>query len=219
MAKRISSKLCQAKANGKNCDKDARAKCFHCSCDLCVKHFTEHTQFVENQMILNEFDQKLSTLSISSRILENPFVELEKWRLNAHKKLDQLAEEKRQEIQIKIAEYRTIFTKQICEQRSQIEILQQRFNDFSRQIHLSTKDLNDLENQIISTRQFFHNIDKHSIKLNSPGEFSVQIQTDFFDLQPSLGRHSRSERKESPPIRNEIKRRSIKKRSASVCVL
>ncbi|CAF1359785.1 unnamed protein product [Adineta ricciae] len=233
MSKRIESKSCQANTNGKKCDKDPIANCFHCSYNLCLKHLTEHTQLVESQSqtffesngtILNDFSKKLSTLSISPRVLELPFLQLEKWRHDAHEKLDELAEQKRQEIHIKIAEYRAILTKQVSEQKHQLDKLKRYLNDLSRQTNLATKDMKSFENQLNETRQFLTNVEKHSIQLSTEG-FSVHIQTHYFETNISQPiqrtdsiRSARSEKKESP-VSNGLKRRFIKKRSLSVCLL
>jgi seryl-tRNA synthetase len=195
-------------------------------------HLTEHTQLVENQSrtffysherTLNDLNNKLQCLSISPRILESPFIQLEKWRTEAHQKLDQLAEQKRQEIETKISEYRIIFTKKSNEQKQKIEILKKRIKDFSRQTHLANKDIQYLEDKINETTTFLQSIEKHSIKVSAYA-FFVDIRTNFFDsrtvqsptiVQPM--RNTRSEVKEFVSKGN--KQRLDKKRSLSVVSL
>ena len=199
-------------------------------------HLTEHTQFVESQTrtflyshekILNDLSKKFHSLSLSSRILESPFIQLEKWRIDAHRKLDQLAEQKRQEIQTKISEYRIIFTKKTNEQKQKIEILKKQMNDLSRQTHVANKDMKYLQDKIDETQCFLQSIDKHSIKV-VPYDFFVNIRTHFFDMHtsrivqptsPSVvqTRNARPEFKEL--VSNGNKQRFDKKRSLSVSLL
>jgi len=200
-------------------------------------HLTEHTQLVERQTrtflyshekILNDLYNKFQSLSISSRISETPFIQLEKWRIDAHRKLDQLAEQKRQEIQMRISEYRTIFTKKVNEQKQNIEMLKKRMNDLSRQTHMANKDMKYFEDKINQTQYFLQSIEKHSIKV-SACEFFVNIRTQFFDtqssriIQPTTSpitvqmRNARPELKEL--VSNGNKQRLDKKRSLSVSLL
>jgi hypothetical protein len=70
---------------------------------------------------------------------------LEKWHRDAHQKLDQFAEDKRQEIQEKISEYQVEFTKRTNEQKQKIEILIKRLNNLSRQTQIASKEIKSLE--------------------------------------------------------------------------
>jgi exonuclease VII large subunit len=177
-------------------------------------HLTEHTQYVEgrtrrflysHEEILNDLNKKFKNLSIPSRILENPFLQLEKWRRDAHQKLDQLAQQKRQEIQQKISEYQIEFTKKTNEQKQKIEILIKRLNYLSRQTQIANKDIKYLEEKILESKNFLQSLDQHSIKVSTYA-FCVNIQTNFFDS-------SRNPRPES------VKHRFQKKRSLSVSLL
>jgi len=197
-------------------------------------HLTEHTQYVENQArtflysyekILNDLYNRLKSVSISSHILDIPFIQLEKWRQDAHKKLDQLAEEKRQEIEQKISEYQIEFTKKSNEQKQKIEILIKHLNNLSRQTQIANKDIKYLEEKVLETKTFFQSIDKHSIKV-STYSFSVNIRTNFFDSRtiPSTSpiniqsRNSRPKLKEL--VTNGNKQHFHKnKRSLSVSLL
>ncbi|CAF3082309.1 unnamed protein product [Rotaria socialis] len=238
----IESKPCQANNNGICCEKDARAKCFHCSHDLCLMHLTEHTQYVENQTrtclyshekVLNDLYNELESVSISSRISEYPFIQLEKWRIDAHKKLDQLAEEKRQEIKRKISEYQIIFIEKTNEEKQKIELFKKQLNDLTRRTHVINKDIKHIEDKIKETQSFLQSIEKHSIKISTYA-FFVNIRTMFFDSQTSKmvqspsplptviqtaqsKRNTRSELKEF--VNNTNKKCLDKKRSLSVSLL
>lgn len=179
-------------------------------------HFTEHSQLIENvksyEEILSELNERCKHLSISKRIVENPFLQLEKWRRDAHEKLDQIAEIKHREIQEKIHQYQMEFPRKRHEQKQKIEILAKRLTDLSRQNQLSNKDIKYLEEKILELKTFFSSIEKHFIKL-STNTFLVQIRTNLFDISPStspIARKSRLENKEH---------RFDKKRSLSASLL
>jgi seryl-tRNA synthetase len=147
-------------------------------------------------------------------VFELPFIQLEKWRRDAHQKLDQLAEQKRQEIQEKISEYQIEFTKKTNEQKQKIELLIKRLNDLSRQTQIANKEIKFLEEKLAETKIFFSSVEKHSIKL-STSDFTVNIRTTFFDRQtsaspiPTQPRKSRPETKESDKHRFDHKKRSL----------
>lgn len=179
-------------------------------------HFTEHSQLIENvksyQEILSELNERCKHLSISKRIVENPLIQLEKWRRDAHEKLDQLAEAKRREIQEKIHQYQMEFHRKRHEQKQKIEILSKRLNDLSRQSQMTNKDIKYLEEKLLEMKTFFSSIEKHFLKL-STNTFLVQIRTNLFDASPCtspIPRKSRSETKEH---------RFEKKRSLSASLL
>lgn len=170
---------------------------------------------------------------MSPRIFEIPFLQLEKWRKEAHIKLDQLAEQKRQEIQCRIAEYQTVLLKRTTEQKQRLDSIRKRFNDVSRQQQSNHRELKSLEEKLDQTREFLHSIEKHSIKV-SAYDFFVNIRTHFFDSQatrtvqtlpppvpppvpPSPSPSIRSSRPESKDPK--MKTRPEKKRSLSVCLL
>lgn len=174
---------------------------------------------------------KLDSLSISSRVLEYPFIQLEKWRTDAHKKLDELAEQKRLEIEKTISEYRMIFAEKNNEQKRKIELLKKQLNSLSRQTQVVNKDIKYLDNKIEEAKLFLQLIEKHSIRVSTYA-FFVNIRTNLFDSQPSRItqslspkpvlstnsiRNPRPEFKELVSHRN--KQRIDKKRSLSVSLL
>ena len=117
-----------------------------------------------------------------SCILESPFIQLEQWRTDAHRKLDELAEQKREEIQRKISEYRTIFNENINEQKHKIKIVRKQLNDLFRQTHVTNKDIKYLESKINETKTFLQSIEKHSIQV-SAYEFLLKFERIFLILQ------------------------------------
>lgn len=186
-------------------------------------HFTEHSQSIEDdhRHLLNSYREVFSRLSeqcqclsISKRIMENPLIHLEKWRRDAHEKLEQLADEKRREIEEKISQYQIEFNRKRHEQKQKLEILLKRLNDLSRQSQLTHKDIKYLEEKLLETKTFFSSIEKHSIKL-STSSFLVGIRTNFFESSPTSSPLPQSSRKSRP----ENKHRLDKKRSLSASLL
>lgn len=191
-------------------------------------HFTEHSQSIEDdnrhvfesyREIVYKLSEQCQCLSISKRFLESPFIQLEKWRRDAHEKLDQLAEEKRREIQEKISQYQSEFNRKRHEQKQKLELVLKRFNDLSRQSQLTHKDIKYLEDKLLETKTFLSSIEKHSIKL-STSTFLVTIRTNFFDPSPCTSPLPQSSRKSRPESKElPHKHRFEKKRSLSASLL
>jgi hypothetical protein len=100
--------------------------------NLCRIHLAQHAELIEETTRtelhsladkFNELSFRFNGLVISSHILEQPFTALEKWRLDSHDKIDQMAENKRQEINIKIEEYRSMFAIENNKQIEEINVI------------------------------------------------------------------------------------------------
>lgn len=205
-----------------------------------MRHLTEHTQFLNNEPrtflsshedILNDLLSKCQSVSISTRVLDYPFIELEKWRIDAHRKLDQLAERKRHEIQKKISEYRNIFTEKINEQKQKLELLKNQLADLSQKTYVTNKEIKYLENKVNETKLFLQSIEKHSIKISTYA-FFVNIRPNFFDSHDSktlalttskIIQSTKPTRNTSTILKECIKTKNKqyldKKRSLSICLL
>lgn len=163
------------------------ALCFHCSRNLCLDHLTEHAQLVdaltrsileENFRVLNDLSTRLSSLMISSKIVKEPFVKLEQWRVEAYQQIDQIVQKKNEEIRTKIEEYRVIFDKRKKEQLEKIVRYKQKISELFRQSQVANRDLSTLKKSIEKLQKDLEKFDQHSIDLVSNPSFmhSLHIQ-------------------------------------------
>jgi len=191
MANSDSSKTCQADDNA--CKRDAQALCFHCSKNLCRIHLLQHAQLIEEKTRtelnlladkFNELSSRFDHTPISSDILKKPFDQLEKWRVEAHKKIDQIVENKRDEINDKIEEYRIVFATKNDEQIKKINANKKVIVELIQEADASRKQMDDLQAVINEAEKYLETLTTHKINVINPSPICyVNIDTQFFDCQ------------------------------------
>ena len=161
--------------------------CYHCSRNLCLDHLNEHAELLdaltrslldENFQILNELLLRVNSLVISSKILSEPFVKLEQWRMEAYQEIDQIVQNKFEEIRTKIDQYRSIFETRKKEQSEKIIRYKQKISELFRQSQVANRDLTNLKKSIEKLQNNVQLFDQHSIELISNRSLmhSIHIQ-------------------------------------------
>jgi len=193
MANNNASKICEVGEDV--CKRQVRALCFHCSKNLCRIHLAQHSQLIEENTRIelhsladkfNELSSKFNDLAISSVFLEHPFAELEKWRLDAHEKIDQMAQDKQQEINDKIDEYKELFAINNDEQLKMINRSKKMIAELIQDTDASSQQIADLQTSINITEKYLNSLNTHKISAitRSPLWF-VDIYTQFFCFEPT----------------------------------
>ncbi|CAF0729330.1 unnamed protein product [Adineta steineri] len=175
------------------CKRQVRAICLHCSKNLCRIHLIEHTQMIEENVRselntladkFNELSSRFNDLSISSELLEQPFSQLEQWRLDAHNKIDEIIEKKRQEINDKIDEYKKLFTISNLEQLEKINVSKKLIAELIQDTDASHQQISDLQTSIDNAENYLNSFTTHKIyTINHPLVWLVDIYTDYFPSQ------------------------------------
>ncbi|CAF3632583.1 unnamed protein product [Rotaria sordida] len=187
-------KPCQAEDNEK-CKNEARAYCYHCCRDLCLDHLTQHAQLIDALtrstledyfIILTNLSTHLQSLTISTKILNEPFLKIEQWRIDAYHQIDNIVEKKFQEIRIKIEEYRQIFDTIRNEQLDKVIRYKQKIAELFRKTQVTNKDMSNLNKSIEQIQNDSNIFNKHSIEvlLNRPLIHSINIQMQLNDWKP-----------------------------------
>ncbi|CAF0744466.1 unnamed protein product [Adineta steineri] len=176
------------------CKRQVRAICLHCSKNLCRIHLIEHTQLIEENVRselntladkFNELSSKFNDLSISSDFLEQPFSQLEQWRRDAHNKIDEIIEKKRQEINDKIDEYKKLFTISNLEQLEKINASKKLIAELIQDTDASHQQISDLQTCIDNTENYLNSLTTHKINtISHPLIWPVDIHTQHFQAQP-----------------------------------
>ena len=152
------------------------AFCYHCSRDLCLDHLIQHNQLI-NPLIRSTLDNyftdltnlfsHLESLTISSNILQQPFLNIEQCRLNAYRQIDELIDKKIQEIRIQIDEYRRIFDIMRHEQLEKIVYYKQKIIDLFQETQVTNKEMINLRKSIEQMKNNSNIFDKHSVEIIS----------------------------------------------------
>ena len=175
------------------CKRDAQALCFHCSKNLCRIHLLQHAQIIEEKTRVelnlladkfNELSSRFEHIPISANILEKPFEELEKWSADAHKKIDQIIENKRREIDEIMESYRTVFNMKNEEQIKKINDSKKLVVELIQEADASRKQMDDLQVSITEAEKYLQSLHTHTINVvNASPICLLDLETRFFDYQ------------------------------------
>jgi hypothetical protein len=123
-------------------------------------------------------------LTISSNILNEPFLKIEQWRIEAYHQIDEIVEKKIEEIRVKIDEYRMIFDTRKNEQLAKIARYKQKIAELFRETQVANKDLSNLKKSIEKMQNDLKIFDQHSIEVLSNRSF-IHIRMKLNDSKPS----------------------------------
>lgn len=164
-----------------------RALCYHCSRDLCLDHLTAHAQLIDDLTrsqlddyfsMLETVSSRLQALTIPSKVCEEPFLQMEQWRQQAYRQIDQLVEKKSEEIRGSIEDYRQIFERVKSEQVERINRYKQKIAELFRKSQVSHRDLSQLKKTIEQIQTDSNSFDQHAIEVinHRPSTHSLNIQ-------------------------------------------
>jgi hypothetical protein len=160
----------------------------------------------ENFKILTNLSSYIQSLTISSNILNEPFLKIEQWRINAYHQIDEIVEKKFEEIRNKIDEYKIIFDKIKNEQLEKIDYYKQKIAELFRETQVANKDLSILKKSIQNIQNDLNNFDKHSIEIISNRSliYSINIQMKLNDWKPKSSSSNNSSSSSSTSLSSII---------------
>ena len=191
MTDKKSSKVCEAEGN--TCKKEAQALCYHCSENLCRAHFIQHAQVIQEKTRtdlhsfadkLNELSSRFNELSISDDILQKPLDEIEKWRVEAREKIDEIAENKRRKLNDVFHKYRRISLIKNDEQLVKLGSAKKVLAELIQEADASATQISDLQTSINEAQKYLNALNTPVINVIArSSNLSVDICTNFFDVQ------------------------------------
>lgn len=105
-----------------DCTRKANNLCEHCSQWVCMKHYIEHVQLVNNE--LPELSKQLNTMMEKMEghdFTENAFEQIERWRKESYRRIDELCEQRKQEVEKEITDKIAIQVLQLRELIKEVE--------------------------------------------------------------------------------------------------
>jgi hypothetical protein len=191
MASSNSSKVCEGE--GKACKKEAQALCYHCSKNLCRVHLIQHAQLIEDKTRselhsladkFNELSLRFNHVSISDDMLKKPLIQLEKWRTEAHEKIDQITENKRRALNDELGKCREDFLKKNEEQLVKMNNSKTMIAEFIQENDASIKQIADLRESIDEAEKYLNTFNTLVINVIAQSmNWSADTCTNFPDLQ------------------------------------
>ncbi|CAF0997211.1 unnamed protein product [Didymodactylos carnosus] len=142
----MTSRMCQMEF----CKRDAATLCFHCTNEVCKKHFIEHANLIMVEVHsladqVNILADETSAKSISN-ITKLPLEDLERWKNESHKMIDEFYTEKQQDIQKIYLQIERKFTDQKIEQEQLIKTLREKIADLVEEGEATLDQIKRLQN-------------------------------------------------------------------------
>ncbi|CAF2959325.1 unnamed protein product [Rotaria sp. Silwood2] len=194
MASNKSSKVCEVE--GTVCKKEVQALCYHCSKNLCRIHLIQHAQLMEDTIRtklnaladkFNELSLRFDDISMSDNILKKPFVQLEKLRAEAHEKIDQIVENKRQELNNELDKYRKVFLAKNEEQLIKMNNSKKIITELIQESDASANQIADLQTSINETEKYLSSFITHEINvIGTTPIWHVNVYSQLFGSQSTL---------------------------------
>jgi hypothetical protein len=127
------------------CKRTSRALCYCCQQGLCLQHLKEHNDLLVSQLNplvdqVNEIGDRLKSITIETKNSDCR-QKLERWRMDCHKKIDDLFEQKCQEINTRLAE-------KMKKQKEEIDRIQSKIVSLIHEEEVSREDLDLLTSTI-----------------------------------------------------------------------
>ncbi|UJR27909.1 hypothetical protein I4U23_009170 [Adineta vaga] len=97
--------MASSKCSVDNCKRNSDTFCDHCQEQVCTKHFIEHVKLanVELTFLSDELNELVNSIR-QDDLNRNALEQIEQWREESHRRIEELYDEKRQEIKIQINE-------------------------------------------------------------------------------------------------------------------
>jgi hypothetical protein len=182
MASSSTRKQC---ANGEGCKQAAVTNCEGCSKAFCVKHFSEHRRLLDEEMnvIIDEYDYLKNTLN--QQTIEpdlHPLIkDINTWEKESIVKVQQRAEDLRQEILRSITAHESQLSKRLQELSEKLK--ESRDHDDFIEIDLQQwkKTLDNLKTALVSPSTISINRDDNSLLVQNISIRLLKMPNDLFE--------------------------------------
>ncbi|CAF2849710.1 unnamed protein product [Rotaria sp. Silwood2] len=116
--------MASSKCSIDGCKRNSDALCDHCKSQLCTKHFIEHVKLVNNELPalsdeINSIVDKLQQRDLTRYVFE----QIEQWREESHRRIDEICDEKKQQLKIEIDQNINNHMKKLRELGQEVEEL------------------------------------------------------------------------------------------------
>jgi SpoVK/Ycf46/Vps4 family AAA+-type ATPase len=145
------------------CKREAETYCYHCSHDVCTKHYLEHKKSIQEQLppLIDEINLIYERLYHSDEIqtalsqcLINAYSQLDKWRADCHRRIDTTYQRVHKQIEDIAEKHKHEETQKAVKNLESLEKMRQQVNELLkegdvtyRQIERTKQQLQEIKNK------------------------------------------------------------------------
>jgi len=157
MAKRCSIDVCK---------REAETYCYHCSLDVCTKHYLEHKKSIQEQLhpLVDEInlisdrlhhDDKNKTTSVPQCLI-NAYSQLDKWREECHHRIEIAYQRVRNQIEDITEKHKHDETQKAVKNLELLEKIRQQLNELLKEGDVTYRQLETMKQHLEEIKQKEH---------------------------------------------------------------
>ena len=153
------------------CERAASANCFCCNKNVCRRHFMEHTDTVKAQIDplandTNEVVEKIQSLTIE-KITEPSFAQLQQWKTDMHKLIDEIFSTKIKEMEDLIGKNKEKFVEHQKQQLETVMGIQDQVKQLVEDGDVTCDQILLLKNQLATLQSNLSNFATNFLVVNT----------------------------------------------------
>jgi len=139
------------------CKREAETHCYHCSRDVCTKHYLEHKKSIQEQLppLIDEINLIYDRLRHSDQIqtalpqcLINACNQLDKWREDCHHHIDTTYQRVRSQIEDIAAKHKHEETQKAVKNLESLEKFRQQLNELLKEGDVTYRQIERMRQQL-----------------------------------------------------------------------
>ena len=153
------------------CTRATSTKCFCCQKNVCTKHFMEHIEAVKGQIDplvneINEMVENIRALTID-KITEPSFAQLQQWRTDMHRQIDEIFLAKTKEMEDLIATNKEKFIEHQKQQLESVVKMQDQVRQLVEDEDATIEQIQSLKNQIATVQKSLVSFEKDFLSVST----------------------------------------------------
>ena len=140
------------------CKREAETYCYHCSRNVCTKHYLEHKSWIQDQLhpLVDEMnlvydrlrhDDKKTTTSVP-QCWTTAWNLLDKWREDCHHRIDLTYDRVRIQVETIVEKYKVEETEKVSKNLDSLEKLRQKLNELLKEGDMTYRQLETMKQQL-----------------------------------------------------------------------
>jgi hypothetical protein len=166
--------MASSKCSVDDCKRHSDNVCDHCQGPVCTRHYIEHVKLVNAELpaLSDELNSLVNTMK-QHDFTRYAFEQIEQWREESHRRIDELCAEKKQQLMTEIGQ-------KIDDQMKNLRKLGQEVKELIDDGYASFKDIENIRKSIEESRQLCK-------QLETTGHFRLNVKT--INLETTLFNH------------------------------
>lgn len=169
------------------CKREAETYCYHCSQDVCTKHYLEHKKWIQEQLhpLVDEINLTYDRLRHNDKnqmppvpqFLTNNYNQLDKWREDCHRRVDITYYRVRDQIENIIESHKQEEAEKVVKNFESLENMRKELNELLKEGDVTYRQLETIKQQLGEIKK------KEQAPVKYP---NIRIKTEKIDIDKCI---------------------------------